>query len=72
MPLPSDRWTQPYYYGTFDLGGATPFRPNGLVLLSGGGAGASDFRHSHGGINVQDEWSSLNVCKPQMDRTPRR
>ena len=35
MPLPSDRWTQPYYSGTFDLGGAVPFRPNGLVLLSG-------------------------------------
>ena len=39
MPLPSDRWTQSYYSGTFDLGGAVPFRPNGLVLLSGGSWG---------------------------------
>ena len=47
MPLPSDRWTQPYYSGTFDLGGAVPFRPNGLVRRAAG-AGASDFRRSHG------------------------
>ena len=71
MPLPSDRWTQPYYYGTFDLGGAVPFRPNGLVLLSGGSWGLR-FPPLARGDKRQDEWSSLNVCKPQMDRTPRR
>jgi hypothetical protein len=46
MPLPSDRWTQPYYSGTFDLGGAVPFRPNGLVLLGGGALGPQMSRRS--------------------------
>jgi hypothetical protein len=70
LGLPTDRLIPHILSTSIDLGGAVPFGrrscPAGRQEL-----GPQISCRSYGGINVQDEWSSLNVCSPQIDRTPR-